>query len=56
MNASLIYSIYYGSLFEQLRTYGISQADEEMIRKKMENEFVMNFSKDDAILLTEGKQ
>ncbi len=52
MNATMIYNIYYSNLFEQLRAYGASQDDEERLLNDMQNKFVINFAKDDAIQLT----
>ncbi len=52
----MIYNIYYSNLFEQLRVYGATKDDEERLLNDMQNKFVINFAKDDAIQLTEGKK
>jgi hypothetical protein len=56
MNATMIYNIYYSNLFEQLRTYGATEEDEKRLLHDMQNKFLINFAKDDAILLSEGKK
>lgn len=56
MNATMIYNIYYSNLFEQLRAYGATKEDEERLLHDMQNKFLINFAKDDAILLSEGKK
>jgi hypothetical protein len=56
MNATMIYNIYYSNLLEQLRAYGATKEDEERLLHDMQNKFLINFAKDDAILLSEGKK